>query len=356
MRVIDIFDNGGYRSITDDMLAGRLDAMTGEILVAAIRRNGPVADKLSDNQAIDLLTSGFGFGSRFSMPYKVRRLSKGSSPVIIHTHSIALAEQAALIVRAWPDVEHPKIVLELPSGNLEPASGRMRFALEGTDAIIFPTAADRDLFLKNNPAAGRKRIDVIPPVFCGSTSRTSRTSEGFTLIWGGRLTTRCGIDELIESLGTLVAEGGPSIKLLVAGQGKAAEAVPVIRRVKQLGLGRDIEFLGDTALTPDLMAKASALVVTSASDPFSPWSTAMAKSSGLPVIMACSERNRQLVPEGGALFYTPGDNGTGSLCNVLRLSTSNPDLSQQMSARMSASAQAHGLTDIMNLYSSLATS
>ena len=326
MRVIDIFDNGGYRSITDDMLAGRLDAMTGEILVAAIRRNGPVADKLSDNQAIDLLTSGFGFGSRFSMPYKVRRLSKGSSPVIIHTHSIALAEQAALIVRAWPDVEHPKIVLELPSGNLEPASGRMRFALEGTDAIIFPTAADRDLFLKNNPAAGRKRIDVIPPVFCGSTSRTSRTSEGFTLIWGGRLTTRCGIDELIESLGTIVAEG------------------------------RDIEFLGDTALTPDLMAKASALVVTSASDPFSPWSTAMAKSSGLPVIMACSERNRQLVPEGGALFYTPGDNGTGSLCNVLRLSTSNPDLSQQMSARMSASAQAHGLTDIMNLYSSLATS
>ena len=62
MKIIDIFDNGGFRSAADDMLGGRFLTLSREMPMAAIRRQGPVAMTLAESGSVELLTSEFGFG------------------------------------------------------------------------------------------------------------------------------------------------------------------------------------------------------------------------------------------------------------------------------------------------------
>lgn len=301
MKVIDIYDNGGYRSEADDMLALRLRMMASQIPVAALRRRGPAADSLASDTGIDLLTCGFGMGSKLSMPYKVKRLAGDVSPVILHTHSLAVAEQAGLIARAYPD-HTPKIVIELHSGSVEAAGRADRFAIDIADALVFHTQADRDIFMASHPESETKTVAVIAPGYTvPSTSSTGSAPEEMTLLWSGRISPSCGISDAVEAIGALYPD--KKIRMIVAGQGEARGVVPVLKRVKALGLSDMIEFVGDAALTPALMERASALLVTSGSASSAGWQTAMAAAYGLPMIMADSLRNRELAGAGHAVFY-----------------------------------------------------
>lgn len=303
MKVIDIYDSGGYRSEADDMLALRLRMISTEMPVGALRRPGKTADSIASAADIDLLTCGFGIGSKLSMPYKVRRLAGGVSPVIIHTHSLAVAEQAALIARAYHG-QRPKTIIEFHSGSVEACSSTDRFALEETDAFVFHTEADRDIFMARHPQSVDKMAAVITPGFTVSSLSEPLAAPGeFTLLWSGRIDQSCGLQDAVEAIGSL--SPGKNLRMIVAGQGEARSVVPVLKRVKALGISDRVEFIGDAALSSSLMERASALLITSVSAPSSAWQAAMTRAYGMTMIMADCERNRELAGDGTGIFYDP---------------------------------------------------
>lgn len=276
MRLIEIYDNGGFRSACDDQTARRLRSLTAFMPVGTIRRGGRAADMLKDVNDLTLYCSDFGFMSRFTLPSSIRRLAGDPCPLAIHVHSLEMADMAAMSARLLPN-HKVKIVLELSSSVFDLLTPRQRTGLASVDALIFHTATDRDRFLADHTEVSSKAIVIIPPSV--APLEPTEIPKEPTLLWGGRITRNSGLGELIEK----IAET-PDYRLLVAAQGQARHAVPLIKLVRKLGLNSQVEFLGDIAIDCELMAKASALVVTSEADPFASWHVAIARAVGRPVV------------------------------------------------------------------------
>lgn len=305
MKIIDIFDNGGFRSAADDMIGRRLMTLSREMPVAALRRQGPVAMTLAETGSVELLTSEFGFGARFSMPYKLRRLGVEGKRTIIHTHAWKQAEQALLVASA--DKSEPVVVMELDSAlPVACKEGVRRYVLDHIDGLIFHTEADRAVLAE---ATGGRSASiasaVIAPGFTihsatGSESMTEATP--LTLIWAGRLTPASGLASVVDAMASQPAESRP--RLIVAGQGEPGAAVPLLRHIKKLGLADAVEFPGDVALSPSLCGRASALVIACDGDPAASWNIAMAGACGLPSIIPAGNRCRELAGA-GAVEWEP---------------------------------------------------
>ncbi len=305
MKNIDIFDNGGFRSAADDMLGGRFLTLSREMPMAAIRRQGPVAMTLAESGSVELLTSEFGFGARFSMPYKLRRLGLEGDRTIIHTHAWKQAEQALLVASAARS--EPVVVMELDSAiPVACKDGVRRYVLDHIDALIFHTEADRAALAE---ATGGRSASiasaVIPPGF--TTHSVPDAGDGadaapLTLIWAGRLTPASGLVTVADAIASHPVGARP--RLIVAGQGEPGAAVPLLRHIKKLGLADSVEFPGDVALSPSLCGRASALVIACDGDPAASWNIAMAGACGLPAIIPAGDRCHELVGA-GAVEWEP---------------------------------------------------
>lgn len=309
MRVIDIFDSDRQRAAAlSANVAARLGVMAGcgEVDMAAVRNRtdiGSIAEL-----GIPGATSSFGFMSRFSLPSVIRRLAGNHRRVVVHTYSLPVAEQAVMTGRSLAPYSDVRVVAELRTGESPSRlSASARYAARGVDGFIFPTSVDRDMMygLPDMTLTGKNA--VIPPgaalVRDGGLTVNEEDRSHINMLWIGSITPESRLGDVVEAMGLLA---GVELRLIVAGQGEARSAVPLLRRVKALGLEGSIDFEGAVALSPSLLSRADAVILPSPSDPCNPDTAAIAMNSGLPLVMADSPRNRAIA--GGrdvALFFEP---------------------------------------------------
>lgn len=340
MKIIDIYDNGGYESLPDRMICDRLRLMErGGQPLGALRRKGYVADSLARDAGIDIQTSDFGAMMRlFAFPTKVRRLCGDSDRIIIHTYRIDHAEHALLLAKSMKGRE-VKVVLEQPSGLLPPDTPSARFTLSNIDGLIFHTVFDRDRYVASHAAGvtAISRCEVIAPgISLPDNPVTHDDSHELVVIWGGRITADCRLDHVIEAMG--MTHHTP-VKLIVAGQGEARCAMPLVRRAKALGIDARVEWLGDVALTPESVMKADALIIPDGESSTAVESGIIGMACGLPLIVADGERMQELAQDGvNAMFYDRSD--PENLVAVLRTLAGKPDKRRELGKAARAKAEA----------------
>lgn len=340
MKIIDIYDNGGYASLPDRMICDRLRLMEREGQpIGALRRKGPVADCLAGQSGIDLQTSDFGAMMRlFTFPMKIRRLCGDSDRIIIHTYRADHAERALLVARSMSERD-VKVVLEQPSGLLPPDTPAARFTLSNIDGLIFHTAFDRDRYAEAHATgvAAMTRCEVIAPgISIPDKPVAHDDSRELVVIWGGRITAGCGLDHVIEAMG--MTHHTP-VKLIVAGQGEARQAMPLVRRAKALGIEARVEWLGDVALTPESVMKADALVIPDGESPTAVESGVIGMACGMPLIVAAGERMQELAQDGvNAMFYDSSD--PENLAAVFRTLAGKPERRRELGKGARAKAEA----------------
>ena len=341
MKIIDVYDNGGYNSLPDVMICDRLRLMAGEGQpLGALRRKGSVADSLAAQSGIEVQTSDFGVGMRmFTFPMKVRRLCGDADRIIIHTYRIDHAERALLLSRSMSGCDI-KVVLELSSGQLPPDTPSARFTLANIDGMIFHTEYDREHYAASSGTgvAAMTRSEVIAPgIRIPDKAVDGDDSHELVVTWGGRITTGCGLDHVIEAMG--MTHHTP-VKLVIAGQGEARQAMPLVRRAKALGIDARVEWLGDIALSPELIMKSDALIIPDGESAVAVEAGVAGMACGVPLIIATCERMRELGEDGiNAMFYDPADRE--SLVAVLRTLAGKPDKRRELgkAARVKAEAQ-----------------
>lgn len=355
MKIIDIYDGGGYASASDNMLTDRLRALAwrGES-VGAVRRRGASADRIADTPEMAVRTSRFGWCLRFTLPIMVRRLAGEADRFVTVTHSIEHAELALMLKRVMTD-KRMAVVLELDAGTPADTSPRERFVVGGADLLVFHSTADRDSFTAPWKGFADGKCAVVQPgVSVPAEMKEADDSKELVIIWGGRITPGCGLDFVIDAMG---AGHRTPVKLIVAGQGKPRAAVPLIRRAGALGLDARVEWLGDAALTPELLMRADAAILPSAQAPGNFVAGAVAMASGLPLILPDDLRMRQLGQDAvNALFYDPGS--SDSLAGALKMLAENPGLRRELGQHARAKAEAQydlgfHLDSLLALYSEL---
>lgn len=355
MKIIDIYDGGGYASAPDNVLADRLRALAwrGES-VGAVRRRGHTADILTDTPGISVRTTRFGLGFRLTVPMIIRRLAGEADRFVVVTHSMRHAEQALMAKRAMAD-KRMAVVVELADGTPSDTQPRARFVVGEADLLMFHSTADRDSFVAPwGELAERKTTVLQPGVSVPAESKEADESKELVIIWGGRITADCGLDRVVEAMG---AEYRTPVKLIVAGQGEARASVPVLKRARALGLDARVEWLGDAALAPELLRRADAAILPSAKSPDNFIVGAMAMASGLPLILADDTRMSQLGQDAVNSIFVDFEN-TDCVAGAFRLLAGNPALRRELGQHARAKAEAQydlgfHLDQLLSLYSEL---
>lgn len=355
MKIIDIYDGGGYASTPDNVLADRLRALAwrGES-VGAIRRRGATADALISTPDIAVRTSGFGLGFRLTLASMLRRLMGEADRAVVVTHDPRHAEQVLLARRALSG-KRVSVVLEIASGIAPGSSPRMDFIISGVDMLMFHSTADRDSFTADRPDMPREKAVVVQPgVSVPAETKESDDTRELVILWAGRITADCRLIDVVEAMGDTHRT---PVKLIVAGQGDARASVPVLKRARSLGLDARVEWLGDAALTPALLLRADALILPSPDAPDNFTLGAAAMASGLPLIVASSPRMGQLAQDDvNAIFYNLLSPDT--LIAALRRMADNPWLRRELGRQARAKAEAQYdlrfvLDQIITCYSTL---
>ncbi|MCM1029140.1 MAG: glycosyltransferase family 4 protein [Pseudoflavonifractor sp.] len=342
MRLIDIYDNGGRATAMGQLVSDRLRSIgwRGES-VGALMRRGETAMKLSDSPGIDVVTTSFGFGMMLTLPHKLRKLSAGADHLIVHTHSLKVAEQILLASRAMDDIRVSTII-ELTSGIAPEKTSHASFVMEGVDMMIFHSAFDRDTFLApwaEDTGIMEKAIVCPPGVSIPPECKKADDTKELALIWGGEIDsiTAPGLSLLIEAMGNC---HHIPVKLIVAGQGSAKTTVPLLRKASSLGLKERVEWLGDRALTPADMLRADAAIIPVSDDPGAFLLGATAMAAGLPLLLPDTPRMAELGQDPvNALFFSPGSKE--SLAEAMTTIAGDPTLRASLgkNARLKAEAQ-----------------
>jgi glycogen(starch) synthase len=118
----------------------------------------------------------------------------------------------------------------------------------------FPETASRSSFIHNGlhmPDLQPKPLPLNPP----------------RLLCLGRLVEHKGFDVAVDAF-SMLRERFPELRLIVAGDGPARPALE--HRVNQMGLGGDVEFLGlvDAEEVPELLNRATVVIMPSRREPF----------------------------------------------------------------------------------------
>ena len=318
----------------------------------------PAGSRLAERFArpdsgVQVLTSRFSVGSSMTVPVKLQRLlGKGSRDdmAVFHCPTISLADRALMACKA---AGRGKVVLELPVGTPPPDKPLTRYVLESVDAVILPSQADADMLLGSGAWINHRRLRVVSPgvslphpettaASCplpADAAKARRPHKGpgtLTLIWSGEMRPGCGLDSLVEALGT---NHHLRIDLIVAGQGPGRYVMPIIRRTRALGIDARIEWAGDTAPTPQLIDRADAGIITAPHSPVAISSAAIYMAAGIPVIWADGPLARDTVMsdvDGIICGHTSDD-----FADALRALIDDPDWRLQLGhdARAKAEAQ-----------------
>ncbi len=142
----------------------------------------------------------------------------------------------------------------------------------------------------------------LPPL----RSRPARPGASPRLLTLSRLHPVKGLPVLFEALALLKAEGGPQVRLTIAGQGEAVYAAQLRAEAAALGLAGQVTFAGfvEGRAKADLLAAADLFVLPSHAENFG-LAAAEALAAGLPVIVSDGVGLAEMVREAGAGLVVP---------------------------------------------------
>lgn len=155
------------------------------------------------------------------------------------------------------------------------------------------------------------------------------------MILVGTLKEQKGHCYLVQAAAPLIAQNN-HLHILFAGDGPLREALEL--QVKQLGLERNIHFLGNRKDIPDLLAASDFFVLPSLWEGL-PMALIEAMASGLPVLATCVSGSQQVVAPGETgLLVPPGD--IAQLQQALTEMIANPESAKRMGQAGSAHVEA----------------
>lgn len=271
----------------------------GHSVEALVHSSNGMAQRLKQpDRGINVQTSRFSLGSSFTLPVKIQKMltDNHDSMTVIHCPTLQLANFAIMASKATGT--RTRIIIE-PRVGIPPKDDAMsRLVLSQIDALILPSQTDADIIMGAGVCISAEKVHVLYPGVSlpleipAEDAEEQKKSDGLTLIWAGEITPGCGLDTLVEALGS---GHRMKIKLIVCGQGQGRYVMPIIRRSRSLGIAERIEWAGDTGPTAAMLEKADGGVITAPHDPNGIAAAAHYMAYGLPVIWADGALAREFV-------------------------------------------------------------
>jgi glycosyltransferase involved in cell wall biosynthesis len=207
-----------------------------------------------------------------------------------------------------------------------------RFSCAAATVVVAISEHDRTTLVRRRICPpGKLRMihnayTVVPPEQGPEITAGDLVTIGFV----GRLVDQKGCGDLISAIAMLVAEGAP-VRLMVIGDGPLRPELET--RVRDLGLGEQVEFLGFKADAPALMAGMDIVAMPSLFEPF-----------GIVAVEAMVQSRPVVASAVGGLTETVEDGVTGLLvppANPQRLAEALRELvrSSAMRAQMGQAAR-----------------
>lgn len=301
------------------------------------RRESPVY-KHEFTGEVTKLTSSFGWWAKVSLPIKIMKICREEKKVRIITPSpYAAFLCCGLRSKMISEGCDFKVILTYPASRPEPVDQTYSLSLKEVDGVVVGSEVQRDEMSRFYPTIPRDKFIVITPgitnLFPSKDKENSLPPKisAITMLYHGAITAECGLGPLIEALGRY---HNLNVSLLVAGQGEGRYAMPLVRNVKNLGLGDRVTFLGDVPLTDDIIEMTDIGVITSPYSWINPLAVATFMSKGLPVIAADSRLNRDIIRDridGIFVDTSPGSDVSESWAAALRMLIDNSGFIMSMS-------------------------
>ncbi|WP_270352954.1 glycosyltransferase [Microbacterium testaceum] len=255
--------------------------------------------------------------------WRARRVLRSFAPDVIHAHTPTSYIQARLSGQSAPFVATAHTQFS-PSTRL--------FA--GADALIAVSESDgnalrdwfpsRKLHVVRNGVIGSQRVRLSSP------TRPRASGASVSLLYGGGLNRRKGVDILLTAFAQMEATGVDAT-LTIVGDGPEREKLQKL--AAELGLKR-VSFLGFRSDLPDVMADHDIFVVPSRREPFG-LVAAQARAVGLCIVASQVEGLTEVLEGGRAGVLVEPD-------NVEALAAALTDLASSPSLR---AAYAHRAAD-----------
>jgi glycosyltransferase involved in cell wall biosynthesis len=264
---------------------------------------------------------------------KLIRVARAFRPDVVHTHTAKagfLGRQAALAVRPRPAIVHTYHghVLE---GYFGPAKARLYLELERalarvSDRLLGVSQATVDDLVRLGVAPQEKfrvlplGLDLAPLAEADAALRAESrrelgVGEGEVLsIFVGRVVPIKRLDVLLEALAQARASD-PRIRLALVGDGE--ERPGLERRAAELGIERDVLFLGYRRELRPLFAAADFAVLSSDNEG-TPVSLIEAAAAGLPAVTTDAGGVREVVGEETGIVVPRGD-ASALAAGILRM-------------------------------------
>jgi len=270
---------------------------------------------------------------------KLIRVARAFKPDVVHTHTAKagfIGRQAALAVRPRPAIVHTYHghVLE---GYFGAAKSRLYLELERalarvSDRLIGVSEATVDDLVRLG-VAPRERFSVLPlgldlgplaePDDGGLRERTRGeldvAPEEVLLVFVGRVVPIKRLDVLLRAL---AQAGGPGPRLRLALVGDGEERPGLEALASELGIERDVLFLGYRRELRSLFAAAD-LAVLSSDNEGTPVSLIEAGAAGLPAVATDVGGVGEVVGEQTGILVPPGD--PAALAGALRQMADDPE-------------------------------
>jgi len=264
---------------------------------------------------------------------KLIRIARAFKPHVVHTHTAKagfIGRQAALAVRPRPAIVHTYHghVLE---GYFGPAKARLYLELERalarvSDRLLGVSQATVDDLVRLGVAPREKfrvlplGLDLAPLAEGGEGLRAGSRAElgigagEILLIFVGRVVPIKRLDVLLRAVAAARARDA-RIRLALVGDGE--ERPGLERQAAELGIGRDVLFLGYRRELGPLFAAAD-IAVLSSDNEGTPVSLIEAAATGLPAVATDVGGVREVVGEETGIVVPRGD-ASALAGGVLRL-------------------------------------
>lgn len=253
---------------------------------------------------------------------KLIRIARRFRPHVVHTHTAKagfIGRQAALAVRPRPAIVHTYHghVLE---GYFGPAKARLYFELERalarvSDRLIGVSQATVDDLVRLG-VAPRERFRVLPlgldlrplaesdvGLRAGVRGELGVGADDVLLIFVGRVVPIKRLDVLLRAL-SRARSADPRIRLALVGDGE--ERPGLERLARELGIERDVLFLGYRRELRPLFSAADVAVLSSDNEG-TPVSLIEAAAAGLPAVTTDAGGVREVVGEETGIVVPRGD-------------------------------------------------
>ena len=310
VHIVPMLGPGGAERVAVDIVRG-LNRQRFEVSVISIwRRTGCELESFLDkcDARVEYLGKGWGFDGRIYR--RLHRVLKEHHPDVVHTHLHVLRYALpSLLLLKPPAVVHT--VHNLAEREIEPrARCIQRYALSHG---IVPVAVSEEVALSLKGVYGIRQCRVIPngiPTDCYAhahgTRMEWRAKVGFTdhhvlFVCVARFAEQKNHALLLKAFSQGPASD-PNANLVLVGDGALQEQLE--SQAENLGVARQVHFLGLRTDIPDLLAAADVFVLSSDWEG-NPLSMMEAMACGLPIVSTAVGGVPSLIANGREGFLVP---------------------------------------------------